>query len=203
MEDDLMEPIESELDFEAMEDDAGAFDEELEAPFDFEDSDYAGEDEDGDEWEGLASALDAYLNADDEEDAFEEGLAGDYEEELESRIVDRIGGMLGQVFAPLAEQQALQQLGGHAAAEYLSDLTPEERLAVAQIPSLARAIRDAVGGRSYGRAPRSEGAYMPEAPYLGGELQREIERAYPAYADAFGVTKAQFTKMVLSKQGGY
>lgn len=150
-------------------------------------------------------------SSEEDEDDYEDDEVGyeDDDEEsldergLEERIVERLGGMLGHALAPFAEQQVLQRLGGEAAYEYLADLTPEERMTVAQIPSLARAIRDAAGARQYGRAPRSEEAHLPEAPHLGGQLQKEIDRAFPAYAEAFGVTKAQFTKMVLSKQGGY
>jgi hypothetical protein len=130
--------------------------------------------------------------------------ANDYEQELEARIAQRLGGYLQQAFAPIFAAQAVNDLGGEAAAEYLAELTPQERLVIAQIPGVARAIRDAAAarGQSRPRAPRSEAAYAPDDMRLSGSLQREIDAAFPAYAEAFGVTKTQFTKMVLERQGG-
>jgi hypothetical protein len=226
MEDEAIDSFEPNLELE-LEDELDEYDE---SPED-DSGDFSFDHLSTEQLEELAGTLSPYLNTDDSEEAYgdfgyegyvpeesdsseddEEYDEDDFEDDeeesldergLEERIVERLGGMLGHALAPFAEQQVLQRLGGEAAYEYLADLTPEERMTVAQIPSLARAIRDAAGARQYGRAPRSEDAHLPEAPPLGGQLQKEIDRAFPAYAEAFGVTKAQFTKMVLSKQGGY
>lgn len=120
---------------------------------------------------------------------------------VEDRVVERITGVLTQAFGPVLEAQAAERLGGAAAMEYLSDLSPHERLMVSRIPGLARAIREATQARTGAKAPRTESVYDPQGGSTG-ELQREIDAAFPAFEAAFGVSRAQFTKMVVERNGG-
>lgn len=114
-----------------------------------------------------------------------------------------------QNFAPIHQQQALSALGGEHAKEFLEGLTPQQQLIIAQNPDsgLAKAIREAAAFRAANQpkpvvAPRSEGQQIWNEAQIPSQLQREIDAAYPAIASQFpGTTKAEYTKMVLAKQG--
>lgn len=132
-----------------------------------------------------------------------------YAQYLESSVTDRVVGTIaGLAQQRQAQAQMLDALGGEQNAMYIAQqgFTVDDMAYIASDPrraSIFRRMAEMDAG-SRPSAPRSEGGYVPDYGHMTGDVQREIDRAFPAYHDAFGVSKAQFTKMVLKKhEQGY
>lgn len=210
-------PDEIELDDDSYDEDAYGDDEgdayDFNPPYDLgDDPDYVPGDYFDDRMEAaMERAMDRYA-PEYEEPYFEPDMPSPYsdptgyaqflEESVTGRVVETIANLAQQ---RQAQAQMLDALGGEQNAMFIAQqgFTPNDMAYIASDPRRASMFRRMaeMDGPSRTSAPRSEGGYVPDNGYLAGDVQREIDRAFPAYHDAFGVSKAQFTKMVLNKHG--
>lgn len=109
--------------------------------------------------------------------------------------------------AQQAQQQVVTALGGadNVRALLQDGYTMDDLAYVAQNPQRAARMLRSLGSEpatpQRKQAPRSEGGFQGEGTQMSGALQAEIDASYAAYSEHFDISKADYTKMILAKQG--